>query len=80
MMEEEDFEPLLKALMEAGASIGERFDRMESQLMDLEAVFDVIPPIFKLWNAVAELQDLHDAPASLLGNYLNGQLPVRGQQ
>jgi len=33
-----------------------------------------------LWNAVAELQDLHDAPASLLGNYLNGQLPVRGQQ
>ena len=38
MMEEEDFETLLKALMEAVASIGERFDRMESQLMDLEAV------------------------------------------
>ena len=48
--------------------------------MDLEAVYDDIPPMFKLWNAVAELQDLHDAPASLLGNYLNGQLPVRGQQ
>ena len=80
MMEEEDFETLLKALMEAVASIGERFDRMESQLMDLAAVYDAIPPRVKLWHAVAELQDLHDAPASLLGNYLNGQLPVRGQQ
>ena len=80
MMEEEECETLLKALMEAVASICERFDRMESKLMDLEAVYDDIPPMFKLWNAVAELQDLHDAPASLLGNYLNGQLPVRGQQ
>ncbi len=77
MMEEQDFDTLLSALMEAVASIGERFDRMEDQLMSLEAVYDDLPPMLKLWNAVAELQDLHDAPASLLGHYLNGQLPVR---
>tara|TARA_R110002124_G_scaffold181215_3_gene348630 strand:+ start:1789 stop:2025 length:237 start_codon:yes stop_codon:yes gene_type:complete len=72
-----ELEELLSTFMNTLGEVQERFDTIEQHILDLEAIYDDIPQMHKLWNAVAELQDLHDAPATLLGNYLNGQLPAR---
>ena len=45
---------------------------MKTLIADLETVIDDIPPFVKVWSAVRELQELHDAPAATLVHYLGG--------
>ena len=46
--------------------------RLKTLIADLETVIDDIPPFVKVWSAVRELQELHDAPAATLVHYLGG--------
>tara|TARA_R100000231_G_scaffold45307_6_gene39135 strand:+ start:16889 stop:17065 length:177 start_codon:yes stop_codon:yes gene_type:complete len=46
--------------------------KLRQRIADLETVIDDIPPFVKVWAAVRELQELHEAPAANLVHYLGG--------
>jgi|11BtaG_2_1085332.scaffolds.fasta_scaffold26377_1 outer membrane murein-binding lipoprotein Lpp len=54
------------------SQLAKEVKKLKSVVADLETAMDDIPPFIKVWAAVRELQELHDAPAATLVHYLGG--------
>ena len=52
--------------------IKDRLEAQASHIADLETIIDELPNLGSLFAAVQELQELHDAPASVFTHYISG--------
>tara|TARA_R110000737_G_scaffold348061_2_gene381071 strand:- start:885 stop:1145 length:261 start_codon:yes stop_codon:yes gene_type:complete len=50
-------------------------DLLKERVADLEYTIDELPNLGKIIGAVQELQELHDAPASVFTHYISGGVP-----
>jgi len=59
-------------LAENMSLIKDRLEEQASHIADLETIIDELPNLGSLFAAVQELQELHDAPASVFTHYISG--------